>query len=175
MIGRVAITSGSDGWPRAQPLLQAVWPPEVVATLPWKDVVWAHASRRVLVFNEAGDIIGHVGVFLRDVTWDARPVKIGGIGSVATREDYRRQGVASAAMRAAARYMCDDHSVDFGLLFCEVRHAPVYEQLGWRRFDGEVFAMQPGGRVRFNVTRAYVLDMNLAPRHGMLDLCGLPW
>ena len=59
MIGRIEIEDGRAGWPRAAPLLEAVWPPEVVAALPWKDVVWAPADRRVLVFDCAGEIIGH--------------------------------------------------------------------------------------------------------------------
>ena len=73
------------------------WPPEVVATLPWRDVVWAHAHQRVLVFNDADEIIGHVGVFSRDATWDGRAVKVGGIGGVATREDSRQRGVSEAS------------------------------------------------------------------------------
>jgi len=175
MIGRIEIATGDAGWQHAKPLLMAVWPPAVVATLPWKDVVWAHADWRVLAFDRADDIIGHVGLFLRDAIWDARKVKLGGIGGVATREDCRRQGVASAAMRRAAQEMRDTHDRDFALLFCEQRHAPVYEKLGWRKFDGDVFVMQPQGRIRFDVTEPYVLDMNLTPRCGVIDLCGLPW
>ena len=175
MAGSIEIVAGDVGWQWAEPLLMAVWPPEVVATLPWKDVVWAHADWRVLVSNKAGDVIGHVGIFLRNGTWGSRVVKLGGIGGVAVRQDCRRQGVASAAMRRAAQEMQDVHGVDFGSLFCEPRHAPVYEGLGWRKFTGEGFVMQPQGRTRFDVTEPYVLDMNLTPRHGVLDLCGLPW
>jgi GNAT superfamily N-acetyltransferase len=175
MIGRIEIATGDTGWQPAEPLLMAVWPPEVVAALPWKDVVWAHADWRVLVFDQADDIVGHVGIFLRDAMWDARKVKLGGVGSVATREDCRKQGVASAAMRRAAQEMRDTHDRDFALLFCEQRVAPVYEKLGWRKFAGDVFVMQPQGRIRFDVAEPYVLDLNLAPRDGIIDLCGLPW
>ncbi|HEY3847085.1 MAG TPA: GNAT family N-acetyltransferase [Acetobacteraceae bacterium] len=175
MIGRTEVVAGDVGWPRAEPLLPAVWSPEVVATLPWKDVVWAHADWRVLIFNSSEELIGHVGIFLRDAMWDARAVKVGGIGGVATREDCRRQGVASTGMRRASREMRDAHGVDFALLFCEQRHAPVYEKLGWQKFEGAVFVMQPQGRVRFGVTEPFILDVNLAPRNGVIDLCGLPW
>jgi GNAT superfamily N-acetyltransferase len=175
MIGRIEVMAGDAGWAHAAPLLSAVWPPEVVATLPWKDVVWAHADWRVLVFDHAEELIGHVGIFLRNATWDGRDVKLGGIGGVATRADCRRQGVASAAMRRAAREMQDIHGVDFALLFCEQRHAPVYEKLGWSKFAGDVFVMQPQGRVRFDVTDPFVLDVELVPRDGVIDLRGLPW
>lgn len=175
MIGRIEIVAGDASWQQAEPLLESAWPPEIVATLPWKDVFWADADWRVLVFDRADALIGHVGIFLRNATWDARPVKVGGIGSVATREDCRRQGVARAAMRHAAHEMQHAHGVDFALLFCEQRLAPIYEGFGWRKFEGDVFVMQPRGHVRFDVTEPYVLDVNLAPRDGVLDLCGLPW
>jgi predicted acetyltransferase len=153
----------------------AVWSPEVVAALPSKDVVLAHADWGVLIFNSDEELIGHIGIFSRDAMWGTCAVKVGGIGGVATREDCRRQGVASARMRCASREMRDAHSVYFALLFCEQRHAPVYEKLGWQKFEGAVFVMQPQGRVRFDVTEPFILDVNLAPRNGVIDLCGLPW
>ena len=173
-IARIDVEPGDVGWQRAAPLLEEVWSPEVVATLPWRDVVWARADKRVLVADERGDVVCHVGLFLREAIWDARPVRIGGIGGVATRADSRRHGLASSAMQRAAEAMRDE-GVDFGLLFCEPRHVAFYRRLGWRAFEGEVFAEQPQGRIRFDVTRPMVLDLALAPRTGVLDLRGLPW
>jgi aminoglycoside 2'-N-acetyltransferase I len=138
IIGRIEIVAGDAGWPRAEPLLEEVWSPAVVATLPWKDVVWAHADWRLPVFNPAGESIAHIGTFLRDAMWDGRPVRMSGVDGVATREDCRQEGIVSAAMRRAAQEMRDTHGVDFALLFCEPRHAPVYEKLGWRKFGGDV-------------------------------------
>jgi aminoglycoside 2'-N-acetyltransferase I len=175
VVNRIEIADGDAGWALAEPLLDAVWTDEVVAALPWKDVVWANPDRRVFVFDGEGGLIGHVGLYRRDGTWNDRPVKIGGVGGVATREDSRRRGVASAAMRHAADELARAFAVDFALLFCEPRHAPLYRSLGWQRFGGEVFVMQPAGHVRFTATDAYVLDLTLAPRTGVLDLCGLPW
>ena len=96
------------------------------------------------------------------------------LGGVATRADSRRHGLASSAMQRAAEAMRDE-GVDVGLLFCEPRHVAFYRRLGWRAFEGEVFAEQPQGRIRFDVTRPMVLDLALAPRTGVLDLRGLPW
>src|SRR5262245_24179556 len=87
MIGRLEITAASAGWSQAAPLLRAIWPPDVVATLPWRDVVWAQPDWRVLVFNPAGEIVGHAALVLRAGTWDGSAVRIGGIGGVATRQD----------------------------------------------------------------------------------------
>jgi len=175
MIDRIEIKAGDVGWPEAAPLLQAVWPPEIVATLPWRDVVWAQPDQRVLVFDHANTIIGHAAIVMRDATWNDQVVKIGGIGGVATRGDHRCRGVARAAVAKGIEEIHRAHNADFGLLFCEPRHAPLYQKLGWRAFEGDVLVTQPRGQVRFDVTDPYVFDLKTAPRTGVLDLCGLPW
>jgi aminoglycoside 2'-N-acetyltransferase I len=175
MIDRIEICPGDVGWTQAAPLLKSVWPPEVVATLPWRDVAWASPDQRVLVFDRGGEIVGHVAIVVRSAGWNGRVVKVGGLGSVATREDSRLRGVARMAIANALREIAEAHKADFGLLFCEPRHAPLYKKLGWRSFAGDVFVTQPRGRVRFDVTDPYVFDLKLAPRSGVLDLCGLPW
>jgi len=175
MIGRIEIKESRAGWYWAARLLRTVWPPEVVATLPWRDVVWAYPDWRVLVFNLADEIVGHAAMVIRDGTWDGQAVKIGGVGGVATREDNRQRGVARAAISRAVQDMQNVHQADFGLLFCEPRHAPIYEKLGWRPFKGDVFVTQPRGHARFDVTQPHVFDLQIAPRNGLLDLRGLPW
>jgi predicted acetyltransferase len=175
---RIDVEPGDAGWLRARPLLREVWSPEVVATQPWRDVVWAQADKRVLVADEKGDVVCHVGLYLRDATWDDRAVRIGGIGGVATRADCRRRGLAASAMQRAADEMRDVEGVDFGFLTCAPRHVPFYQRLGWRPFAGQIFVEQPQGRIRLdrlNVTGPMVLDLELAPRSGVLDLEGLPW
>jgi aminoglycoside 2'-N-acetyltransferase I len=175
MIGHIEIKEGRAGWHQAAPLLRAVWPPDVIATLPWRDVVWAEPDWRVLVFDLADEIVGHVAMVIRDGTWDRQAIKIGGVGGVATREDSRRRGVARAALSRAVQDMQNVHQADFALLFCEPRHGPIYEKLGWHPFKGDVFVTEPRGRVRFDVTEPHVFDLQIAPRSGLLDLCGLPW
>ena len=64
---------------------------------------------------------------------------------------------------------------DFALLFCEPHNAPFYVGRGWKPFDGEIYAEQPAGRVRFEAIAPYVYDIRRAPRQGVIDLCGLPW
>src|SRR5258707_9068488 len=105
MSNRIEIVNGDEGWRLASRLLEAVWPPEVVATLPWKDVVSARADRRLLNINGHNDVIGHAGIYLRNAAFDARPVKIAGVGGVATRLDCRGRGTASEVMREAVREM----------------------------------------------------------------------
>ena len=174
-IDRIDVVAGNAGRERAASLLSSVWPPEVVAELPWRNVVCAPPDERLLAFNLAGEIIGHAGITLRVAAWNDCPVKIGGIGGVATRADSRGRGVASAVMRSAVQRMKIVHDVDFGLLFCETRHAHFYELLGWRVFDGDIVVQQPQGRVRYEVMRSLVFDVKVAIGSGLVDLNGLPW
>src|SRR5262249_2321899 len=153
----------------------AIWPAEVVATLPWRDVGWANPDRRLLGFNRHNEIIGHAAIFVRKATWNDRAVNIGGIGGVATREESRRKGGGSTLVQRALKEIDETHHADFGLLFCEPRHAPLYASLGWHPFKGRVFVMQPDGRGPFTVTDPYIFDLKMAPRTGVLDLCGMPW
>jgi predicted acetyltransferase len=171
---RIDIRPGDASWEVAGPLLNAVWPPDVVASLPWGGLSTAHADFRVLVTHD-GELVSHVGLFVRDCDWNGRSVHVGGIGGVATAERQRGLGFASAAMKAATTVLERDHGVDFGLLFCEDHNVAFYRRLGWQSFNGTVFAEQPEGRIHHNSVAPFVYDLKHAPREGVIDLCGLPW
>lgn len=167
------IVDGHEGWPFAEVLDHEVYPPEVMAKVPWRDVTWAHADKRVMV-RERGVLVCHVGIYLRDGTHHGARVRIAGIGGVMTSERTRRQGCAGAALGLAASFM-REHEIDFGLLFCEPHNIAFYEHLGWRTFAGEVFCEQPQGRYRFDMMPTMLLYLRTAPHAGVIDLCGLPW
>src|SRR5580698_5307880 len=94
----IDVLNGDTSWPLAEPLFNAVWPPEVVAKLSWADLVFAHAELRVLVQAEPEGVVCHVGIYRRDITWNGRKMRAGGIGGVLTRADVRRRGYASIAL-----------------------------------------------------------------------------
>ena len=171
----IDVLNGDASWPLAEPLYNAVWPPEVVAKLPWADLVFAHADLRVLVQAEPQGVVCHVGIYRREVTWNGRKVRAGGIGGVATHANFRRRGYASIALNAAIQTLKDEGATDFALLFCEPHNAPFYMARGWKPFDGEIHAEQPGGRVRFTALAPYIYGLKRAPLKGVIDLCGLPW
>ena len=171
----IDVLNGDASWPVAEPLLSAVYPPDVMEKMPWRDVKWAHADLRVLIEAPEGGLACHVGIFFRDVTLNGRKTPIGGIGGVATRADCRRQGYASLALNAAVQTMRDREAVQFALLFSEPYNGAFYQARGWHPFKGEIWAEQPGGRIRFEVTAPFVFDFTRAPREGVIDLCGLPW
>jgi GNAT superfamily N-acetyltransferase len=175
----IDLLNGNASWPLVEPLMDAVWPRDVVEKLSWGHVKWADADLRVLIdapeeSPEAG-LACHVGIYFRTVTWDGRKVDIGGIGGVSTRQDCRGRGYATLALNAAVQTMRDHEAVRFGLLFCELHNEAFYQARGWHRFEGEVFAEQPQGRVRFDVMAPFVFDFTRKPRDGVIDLCGLPW
>jgi aminoglycoside 2'-N-acetyltransferase I len=172
----IEIVSGDGGWPRAEKLLDAVWPPAEMAKLSWGHVKWAHADLRVLIETDDGVLACHAGIYFRTVTWNGQKVHIGGLGGVATRIDCRRRGYASIALDAAVHTMRDHDVAQFALLFCEPHNFEFYRSRGWQPFTGAVYAEQPEGRIRFDVMTPFVLDLKRrAPTLGTLDLCGLPW
>jgi aminoglycoside 2'-N-acetyltransferase I len=172
----IDVVNGDAGWAAAEALFDVVWPPHVLEKLPWGNVEFAHADLRVLLRTESGDLACHVGIFRRTVTWNGRTMNAGGIGGVATRDEYTRRGYASMALEAALRTMQDEGSIDFAMLFCEPRLAPFYTERGWKKFDGEIYAVQGGDRMRFTAIGPYVHDVRWrAPSNGVIDLNGLPW
>jgi aminoglycoside 2'-N-acetyltransferase I len=174
-VGLSQTQSGEEGWPHAAALLHQVWPPHVLSRLAWGDITWAHADRRVLVWTTDGVLASHVGLFDRSGTWNGTPIRFAGIGGVATRAEFRRQGFAGTAMRHAAAAIRAAGDADCGLLFCEPHNVAFYARLGWHSFEGTVFAQQPRGRIAFDKLKALVLDLKRGPRTGVLDVCGLPW
>ena len=171
----IDILNGDASWPLAEPLFKAVWPRHLVEKQPWGNVKWANADLRVLIEAPSGGLACHVGIYFRTVTWNGRKLDIGGIGGVSTREDCRRQGLASIALNAAVQTLRDHEAIKFALLFCEPHNFAFYQSRGWHPFAGEIHAEQPGGKVRFEAMAPFVFDFTRAPRDGAIDLCGLPW
>ena len=171
----IDVLNGDASWPAVKPLFDAVWPREAVEKLPWGHVKWANADLRVLIEDASGSIVCHAGIYFRTITWNDRKVQIGGIGGVATRPDCRRLGYASVALNAAIQTLRDQEAVRFAMLFCEPHNVAFYEKRGWHPFTGEIYAEQPGGKVRFEAMAPLIFDFVRAPKQGVIDLCGLPW
>jgi GNAT superfamily N-acetyltransferase len=175
----IDVLNGEISWAMAEPLLKAVWPPDVLEKLPWGHIKWAHADLRVTIeAPEEGlerGLACHVGIYFRTITCNGRKLNVGGIGGVSTRADCRSRGYASIALNAAIRTLRDHEAIRFALLFCEPHNFAFYQSRGWHPFAGEIYAEQPEGRIRFDVMAPFVFDLTRAPREGTIDLCGLPW
>src|SRR5207245_11061658 len=118
----IDVLNGDASWPRAEPLMQAVWPAHVVEKLSWGHVKWAHADLRVLIDapEDAAQpgLACHIGIYFRDAMWDGRKVHLGGIGGVSTRADCRGRGYGSLARYAGVRTMRDREAGRVEALCC---------------------------------------------------------
>lgn len=156
-------------------LRSAVYPPEVLATLPGKLFTWASPQWSVLLWDEA-ELVSRVGLVVREIVSNGETKVIGGIGGVMTHPGKQGKGYASKAMDEAATIFDEKLNVAYALLFCRPHLVEFYKRLGWKPFQGQLFVEQPQGRVEFSANGAMVLDVKeQAPVIGMLDLNGLPW
>jgi predicted N-acetyltransferase YhbS len=166
---------GEASRPLLSRLRKAVYPPEVVAKIVWRDITSAAASRRILVRQE-GEVVAAAGLHWRNGRLDGAPVLIGGLGGVMTMPELQGQGLGLIAVKAAMKALIRDRHPAFGLLFCEDKTAGFYSRLGWKRFEGEVTVDQPTGRMVYRTMSAMVAPLGAqAPMRGNVDLCGLPW
>ncbi len=176
---RIEMTSAADvspaTWEALRALSEAVYPPEVVATLPGRDLAWARQQQSILVWED-GRLIAHVGMVVREVVLDGQGMCIGGIGGVMTHPEAQGNGFASAAMRRAEDVFASDPAIVFALLACPSARVSFYERLDWRRFGGRLLVAQPAGAIAFTVNAVLVRPIHgIAPQTGTLDLCGPPW
>ena len=172
----VATEDFSDRQQKGLEILRAaVYPPEVLETLPSRFFTWAKPQWSVLLW-EGEELLSRVGLLVRDAFNDGIPKRIGGIGGVVTHPAKQGQGLASKALREAANRFHHDLNVPYALLFCRSQLVPFYERLMWKPFEGKVFVEQLQGKIEFTANGAMVLDVKEdAPLDGVLDLNGLPW
>ena len=156
-------------------LREAVYPPEVLATLPSRFFTWAKPEWSVLLW-EGEELVSRVGLLVREAFHNGTPKRIGGIGGVVTHPAKQGKGYASQAMREAAKRFNQELNVSYAVLFCRPQLIPFYERLMWKPFDGKVFVEQLQGKIEFTANGAMALDVKeQAPLNGVLDLNGLPW
>ncbi|MCG6206264.1 GNAT family N-acetyltransferase [Rhodopseudomonas sp. HC1] len=170
----IDILSGDAAWPMARPLLETVWPPGAKAPHRRGTSDDEHPTLRVLI-ESSGELVCHVGITIRIVTWNGRKCQVGGIGGLATRPDGRRRGYGSLALTAAVQTLRDHEAIDCGLAFCDETQAAFFEARGWQRYDGAIVAEQSGSKAPYDELVPMQLDLRRKVRGGTLDLCGSPW
>jgi len=153
----------------------AVYPPEVIATLPGRFFSWAPPQWSVFLWD-GDEIISRVGMLVRRMISNGEERTIGGIGGVMTHPSREGKGFASQVMREARRRFETDLKVSYALLFCRPHLVEFYKRLDWKPFTGKVLVEQPGGKIEFSANGSMVRDISEpAPLSGSLDLNGLPW
>lgn len=135
---------------------------------------WAPAQWYAAAYVD-GRLAGSLTIVTREMTAGGERFRVAGIGNVVTKPEYRLQGVASAMLRAAADLMRTRLEVEFGLLICGRRLAPVYAKAGWTRVEGPTQFSQPSGMTTYpGFTMVLKLTTRAWPA-GAIDLRGLPW
>jgi len=135
---------------------------------------WRSADYYVLL-NRDGQLVGRLGVLDSKVSVGNQIIRVGGIGGVATKPEFRHRGVASAMLARVAKFMKSDLRVEFGLLLCRHEVSPVYAKMGWIGVPG------PTRFTRGGVNATYPNDTMIMPLAGKewpsgpIDMLGLPW
>jgi len=135
---------------------------------------WATDDWHVMVRLDR-QVASRVGIVERMGTVNGQPVKLGGIGGVATLPAYRRRGLAHAAMAKAAEFMRNELKVEFGLLICGTKMILYYGRSGWQVVQGPMLFEQPKGMVTYTDTIMILPCTKNDWPSGIIDLCGLPW
>jgi hypothetical protein len=137
--------------------------------------IWVLRSDWHVLVNVDDLCVSQVGIVERVARVAGQPVKLGGVGGVATSPQWQRRGLAGTAMGRAAELMRDQLAVDFGLLVCGRDRVPMYNRLGWQAVPGPLIIDQPQGKVTFADVTMVLPCVETVWRPGIIDLCGLPW
>ena len=172
----VAERGGEESRPLIAALAAAVYTPEILASVPWRDVQSARSSHRVLVLDDQDSVVAAAGLIIREASLDGNLVQIGGVGGVMTMPARQGTGIGRIAMEAVAGMMARFPEMQFGMLFCEPKNISFYEKLGWSNFEGTVEVQQDSGKLVYDIMQAMVRPVRgEAPNCGRLDVRGLPW
>jgi aminoglycoside 2'-N-acetyltransferase I len=154
----------------------AVYPPEVEAAWPGRQIEWATRQWSVIVWNDTGgQALAHAGIVIRQARWNDGDVKIGGVGGVMTHPEFRGRGFASAAVNRCVQFFREQGDIDFGLLVCEPHVVPFYGRLGWQVFPGDLIVKQHGETTKFTPSGSMTYPLRLQADLGTIDLLGPPW
>jgi len=153
---------------RLDQLIAEAFPPDDLK------VEWAKSDWHVLVW-EGDELTSHVEIVERIATVGGQPVRLGGIGGLATRPQWRRRGLAEAAMKAAQSFLRDRLAVDFGLLICDEKMTHYYGKIGWKLVSRSLLIGQKKGKVTFPAPTMILPVCKDQWPEGEIDLCGPPW
>jgi hypothetical protein len=138
------------------------------------DYEWAEVDWFVIV-REGAELVSNVEIIERQAVVAGTPVRLGGIGGVATRTAWRRRGFAEAALKVAQSFMRRRLAVDYGLLICSEQLVPYYGKLGWQVVAGPMLIEQAGGQVTYSAPIMVLPVCKKDWPEGVIDLCGKPW
>jgi hypothetical protein len=116
-----------------------------------------------------------LGIFNRIVEVAGARIRVGGIGGVITKPEWRVRGVARNLLTRAAGFMHDEPGVEFAMLLCRREVAPVYAKLGWIHVDGPTVFIQPSGMAPYPRDTMVLRFTERQWPLGTIDMRGLHW
>jgi GNAT superfamily N-acetyltransferase len=122
-----------------------------------------------------GRVVSVVDVLKRVIMVDTRPVRVVGVGGVATLPDFRRRGYARKLIDAARGWIQQQADCSFGMLFCARELLSYYGQSGWREVTNPLFIEQKGGRFLMSSPKMVLPIGTTRWPDGEVDLQGKPW
>ncbi|HJQ76582.1 MAG TPA: GNAT family N-acetyltransferase [Acidimicrobiia bacterium] len=156
-------------------LKEAVYPPEQYADDPVRSREWRTTQWCVLATDGEDTVASYTGMVIVEGEVDDEPVRIGGVGGIATHPDHRGRGLARNSIDIALEHMTEN-GADFALLVCRDQLVPYYESLGWRLFAGTTMNRQWGEAEVFTFNRVMVIDAaGRSPEDGIIDVAGPLW
>ncbi len=138
--------------------------------------VWSVAQWRIII-RWGDEIAGQLSLFERNCRVGGQEIRLGGVGSVMTRPEFRGRGLASIGMTAATEFFREHRPVNFALLVCQSHLVKFYGGMGWETVSGPVWVQHPERGVE---AMQDVYPM-VRPLHnavwpgGEIELMGLPW
>jgi predicted acetyltransferase len=135
---------------------------------------WAGPDWAVMVWED-DDMVSNIHIVERTAKVGTTPVKLGGIGNIATKVEWRRRGFASAAMQVAQDFLRDPLQVDFGLMIATREMVSRYQKIGWRVVAHSLTIDQPDGKAKLDYGVMVLPVCRQDWPEGEIDLCGLPW
>lgn len=105
------------------------------------DVEHALGGRHFLAEAD-GRLVAHASVVPRLLDVDGRALRAGYLEAVATLPTHQHHGVATRLVAAADAHL----SALYELGALATSRPGFYERLGWRRWSGETWVIEPGGR-----------------------------
>ena len=138
---------------------------------------WAEADWYVMVWEdwEEPELVTNIHIVERMAKVGTSKVKLGGIGDIATKVEWRKRGYASAALKVAQDFLRDPLAVDFGLMIATEKMVPRYLKLGWQQAARTLLMDQPEGKKALEYPVMILPVCKKEWPEGVIDLCGLPW
>ena len=135
---------------------------------------WARPDWAVMVWEDE-DMVSNVHIIERTARVGAGTLKLGGIGNIATKVEWRKRGYAGTALMVAQDFLLDPLKVDFGLMIATEEMVSRYIKVGWKVVAQSMLVDQPDGPVRLNYPIMVLPVCSQDWPEGEIDLGGLPW